>query len=84
MTDNAFTRIPWSSFLVPVKLSVLVTAKAKFSFVSFCSPRVQVDGNKLIFNNVRLPQETGVYQCVAENNFDMVVSSTWVNVLGNC
>ena len=43
---------------------------------------MQVTSNKLTFENVRL-QEDGVYQCVAENKFGMIVSSTWVNVLGN-
>ena len=56
-------------------------AKAKFFFLFFCSAQVQVTSNKLTFTNVRL-QEDGVYQCVAENNLDLVVSSTWVNVLG--
>lgn len=42
--------------------------------------RVQVTSNKLTFKNVEL-EEDGVYQCVAENNLDMIVSSTWVNVL---
>ena len=39
--------------------------------------------NELIFKNVRLEEERGVYQCVAANNLDMIVSSTWVDVEGN-
>ena len=42
-----------------------------------------MDSNKLKFKNVRSPEEAGVYQCAAENSYDMIVSSTWVNVLGN-
>ena len=38
--------------------------------------------NELTFTNVR-SQEDGVYQCVAENDVDVIVSSTWVNVIGN-
>ena len=44
--------------------------------------RITLD-NVLTFQNVRLEEERGVYQCVADNNLDMIVSSTWVNVLGN-
>ena len=50
--------------------------------MSFCSSQVQMNLNELTFTNVR-SQEDGVYQCVAENNVDMIVSSTWVNVIGN-
>ena len=57
-------------------------AKAKFFFVSFCSSQVQMTSNELTFTNVRF-QEDGVYQCVVENNVDMIVSYTWVNVIGN-
>lgn len=46
------------------------------------SGNAQVISNRLIFKNVAL-EEDGVYQCVAENNLGMIVSSTWVNVLGN-
>ena len=50
--------------------------------MSFCSSQVQMNLNELTFTNVRF-QEDGVYQCVAENNVDMIVSYTWVNVIGN-
>ena len=78
-----YTRIPCSSFLVPAGWKTDCFCYPKFFFVSFCSARVQVTSNKLTFKNVEL-EEDGVYQCVAENNLDMIVSSTWVNVLGNC
>ena len=38
--------------------------------------------NKLTFTNVGLP-DSGMFQCVAENKHDMIVSSTRVYVLGN-
>jgi len=46
-------------------------------------PRVQVrlDNNKLHFKDIRL-EDAGMYQCVAENKHGMIVSSTWVHVLG--
>ena len=46
-------------------------------------PRIQVrlDNNKLHFKEVVLDND-GVYQCVAENKHGMIVSSTWVHVLG--
>ena len=40
-----------------------------------------IQGNKLLFKDVEL-QDDGVYQCVAENNVGMIVSSTWVFVKG--
>ena len=45
--------------------------------------RTQVtrDVNKLHFKVVRLA-EAGIYQCVAENTHGMIVSSTYVHVLG--
>ena len=39
------------------------------------------DVNKLHLKAVRL-DEAGIYQCVAENTHGMIVSSTYVNVLG--
>ena len=46
------------------------------------------NGNKLDFQNVRYQQESGVYQCVAENPHGMIVSYTDVKVrrkhLENC
>ena len=49
----------------------------------FSLNRTQVtrDVNKLRFKFVRL-DEAGIYQCVAENTHGMIVSSTYVNVLG--
>ncbi|CAH3151030.1 unnamed protein product, partial [Porites lobata] len=44
--------------------------------------QVILNGNKLVFKNVRYPNEIGVYQCVAENQHGMIVSSTYVKVLG--
>ena len=51
--------------------------------VFFFLYRTQVtrDVNKLHFKDVRL-EEAGIYQCVAENTHGMIVSSTYVNVLG--
>lgn len=37
--------------------------------------------NKLEFVNVDLNSE-GIYQCGAENRHGMIVSATWVHVLG--
>ena len=39
-------------------------------------------GNKLVLKNVRNPDETGIYQCVAENQHGMIVSFTYVKVIG--
>ena len=35
----------------------------------------------LLFSNLTL-EEAGIYQCVAENKHGMIVSSTYVEVLG--
>ena len=43
---------------------------------------MKIDNNKLIFSVAKYPDEAGVYQCVAENLHGMIVSSTWVKVLG--
>ena len=48
----------------------------------FYSVQVALNGNKLVFENVRYPDEIGIYQCVAENPHGMIVSSTYVKVLG--
>jgi len=40
-----------------------------------------MENNTLHFNNITLSDD-GLYQCVAENTHGMIVSSTWVNVLG--
>ena len=56
--------------------------------VAFYSAHVRPNGNKLDFQNVRYQQESGVYQCVAENPHGMIVSYTDVKVrrkhLENC
>ena len=56
--------------------------------VAFYSAHVRPNGNKLDFQNVRYQQESGVYQCVAENPHGMIVSYTVVKVrrkhLENC
>ena len=41
-----------------------------------------LSGDKLVFKNVRYPNEIGLYQCVVENQHGMIVSSTYVKVLG--
>ncbi|XP_073228626.1 fibronectin type III domain-containing protein-like [Porites lutea] len=41
---------------------------------------VRPNGNKLDFQNVRYQQESGVYQCVAENPHGMIVSYTVVKL----
>ncbi|XP_073228624.1 fibronectin type III domain-containing protein-like [Porites lutea] len=41
---------------------------------------VRLNGNKLDLKNVRYLQESGVYQCVAENPYGMIVSYTDVKV----
>ena len=41
---------------------------------------MRLNGNKLDLKNVRYPQESGVYQCVAENPHGMIVSYTVVKV----
>ena len=50
--------------------------------VAFGSAHVRPNGNKLDFQNVRYQQESGVYQCVAENRHGMIVSYTVVTVRG--
>ena len=50
--------------------------------VAFYSAHVRPNGNKLDFQNVRYQQESGVYQCVAENPHGMIVSYTVVKVRG--
>ena len=56
--------------------------------VAFYSAHVRLNGNKLDLKNVRYLQESGVYQCVAENPHGMIVSYTVVKVrrkhLENC
>ena len=56
--------------------------------VAFYSAHVRLNGNKLDLKNVRYPHESGVYQCVAENPYGMIVSYTDVKVrrkhLENC
>ena len=50
--------------------------------VVFHSVQVILNGKKLVLKNVRYPDEIGIYQCEAENPHGMIVSSTYVNVLG--
>ena len=50
--------------------------------VAFYSSQVRLNGSKLDLKNVRYLQESGVYQCVAENPHGMIVSYTVVNVRG--
>ena len=50
--------------------------------VAFHSAHVRLNGNKLELKNVRYLQESGVYQCVAENAHGMIVSYTVVKVRG--
>ena len=50
--------------------------------VAFFSVHVRPNGNKLNFHNVSYQQESGVYQCVAENTHGMIVSYTVVKVRG--
>ena len=50
--------------------------------VAFYSAHVRLNGNRLDLKNVRYLQESGVYQCVAENRHGMIVSYTGVNVRG--
>ena len=78
------TKIPCLSFLFHQagKLIIFVNLQRLNFSLSFCSSQVQMISNELTFTNVRF-QEDGVYQCVAENNVDMIVSYTWVNVIGN-
>ena len=56
--------------------------------VAFYSTHVRLNSNKLYLKNVRYLQESGVYQCVAENPHGMIVSYTVVKVrrkhLENC
>ena len=50
--------------------------------VAFYSAQVRLNGIKLDLKNVRYLQESGVYQCVAENPHGMIVSYTVLNVRG--
>ena len=56
--------------------------------VAFYSAHVRPNGTKLDLKNVRYLQESGVYQCVAENPHGMIASYTVVKVrrkhLENC
>ena len=56
--------------------------------VAFYSAHVRPNGNKLDLQNVSSQNESGVYQCVAENPHGMIVSYTVVKVrrkhLENC
>lgn len=49
--------------------------------MTFYSARLRVDGNKLHLTDVNLTAD-GVYQCAAENKHGMIVSATWVQVMG--
>ena len=50
--------------------------------VAFYSVHVRPNGTKVDFQNVRYQQESGVYQCVAENPHGMIVSYTVVKLRG--
>ena len=50
--------------------------------VAFYSAHVRPNGNKLDFQNVSSQQDSGVYQCVAENPHGIIVSYTAVRVGG--
>ena len=50
--------------------------------VAFYSSQVRLNGSKLDLKNVRYLQESGVYQCVAENPHGIIVSYTAVRVRG--
>ena len=50
--------------------------------VAFYSAHVRPNGNKLDFQNVSSQQDSGVYQCVAENPHGIIVSYTAVRVRG--
>ena len=47
----------------------------------FFRNRVKLDNNNLHFLTITF-DEDGLYQCVAENVHGMIVSSTWVHVVG--
>ena len=49
---------------------------------AFYSAHVRLNGNKLDLKNVRYLHESGVYQCVAENPYGIIVSYTAVRVRG--
>ena len=49
--------------------------------IFFYSSKVEVSGSKLLFKDTTL-DEAGIYQCSAENVHGMIVSSTYVKVLG--
>ena len=42
---------------------------------------MRLDNNKLHFQNIAL-DDGGIYQCVATNKHGMIVSQTWVNIVG--
>ena len=50
--------------------------------VAFYSAHVRLNGSNLDLINVRYLNESGVYQCVAENPHGMIASYTVVNVRG--
>ena len=51
--------------------------------IFFYSSKIEVSGSKLLFKDTTL-DEAGIYQCSAENKHGMIVSSTYVKVLGEC
>ena len=50
-------------------------------FCTFHSSKVRQENTDLLFSDLTL-NESGIYQCVAENKHGMIVSSTYVKVLG--
>ena len=50
-------------------------------FCTFHSSNVRKVNTDLLFSDLTL-EESGIYQCVAENKHGMIVSSTYVEVLG--
>ena len=51
--------------------------------IFFYSAKIEVSGSKLLFKDITL-DKAGIYQCSAENVHGMIVSSTYVKVLGEC
>jgi hypothetical protein len=43
------------------------------------SPSIKVEGNKLILTKIQ-SQNEGVFQCAVENDWGMLVSSTWLQI----
>jgi len=69
-----------NSVLICFRLNVRI-ANTCFGVLFRARVGLSPDQKTLSFKDVEL-DDAGVYQCVAENKHGMIVSSTWIHVLG--